>query len=181
MISITLTTLMECSGWKHMWSRDLHTEHQPPASCHAGRRPTQAGKAGSHRDDRSPSSQLWSRRATGGRRDAMLLSRQHPACQIHGKETANWFVMKDLKFTRHSCWLMGLSRRTWHSTRNISKCTVGCRLYRLFLIFPQLSSASSSGFRSSFRSCCSAWVACLPAWRSGGRHADLTLCSTRVS
>ncbi len=22
------------------------------------------------------------------------------ACQIHGKETANWFVMKDLKFAR---------------------------------------------------------------------------------
>ncbi len=24
-------------------------------------------------------------------------------CQIHGKETAKWFAMKDLKFIRHSC------------------------------------------------------------------------------
>ncbi len=43
-----------------------------------------------------------------GHRDALSLSRQHPACNIHGKEMANWFVMKDLKFTRQS---RGLSRQ----------------------------------------------------------------------
>ncbi len=55
-------------------------------------------------------------------------------------EKRNWFEMKDLKFTRHSCWLTGFSGWTWRSTRNISKSTVGRRFYRLF--FEHLSSDS---------------------------------------
>ncbi len=72
-MSITLTALM--------WSRDPHTERWLPASTHASRRDTQVGQQdwelplrgggefgralGSRQDDRSSSSWLWSRRATG--------------------------------------------------------------------------------------------------------------------
>ncbi len=113
---------------------------------------------------------LWADSGAGERREATGTPCHFPDNALHVRSMEKR-RQTGLKFACHSYWLMALSRRGCCFTRNISKCTVGGRLYRLFLILPNSPPPPPpcGAFSGSSCSCCPSWVL------AGGRR---TVCAS---